>query len=157
MKNRGLENSGAESHMFHHLFHHHHRSWFPFVLIILTVFFIGFVAWGLADRQASKIEISHGETETPVDAEAYRTQIKRATQEYKTAMDASTGDLERLLLTEKTLERVLNLRVPSQYKSLHLDFAVALNLIRNGLRGEEGALEEGQERFASVLARLAVL
>ena len=129
------------------MFHKHRSILFPVVLIGLTLALAATVYFSVSPKSAvvpeSKI--------IPVNDELYRNELTNIIQTFQTQYRSAPDDLRRLLLVEATLRNLLSLRVPAMYKELHLDLAVSLNLIMNGLRGE-ATLHTGGSRGWSASA-----
>ena len=121
------------------------------MLGLLTLGLVGFVLWGMHARSVAPVS-STGKGDPTVNEDTYRADTKAVVRDYRAAYAKAGTDLERLLVTEKAIDALLALRVPADEKDFHLDLVVSLNLIRNGLRGEEGSLAQGQARFERLLA-----
>lgn len=79
-----------------------------------------------------------------MDQATYRRSLASTLSEFETALAAGGDDLEKLMAIDAALESVLRLSVPAEERDLHLSVAVALNQMRNGLRGEEGMFARGR-------------
>lgn len=136
------------------LFHHHRvRSAFPYVVIALTLGLILFIVFAYsgapsAEPSASSRQVEEAPTVTDDD---YRTAIRTVVEEYLSERTSVDTDIERLVLVEETLNKVLAVRVSPAYKDLHLTLATSLFQMAEGLRGEAAVYEEGRARFDQAL------
>lgn len=132
---------------------HRHRSFFPLVLVLLTVLLIALMVWKLqpADAPAPAPAPASVSEETPADEPVTMAEYEQALgsllREFFARYDAADQDFLRVIATDETLTRLLDLKVPTQYKDLHLKVAVNLNLIRRGLAGDPELLETGLNNF----------
>ncbi len=134
-------------------FHHHKASWFPFILIGLTLGLLSFMVFAFSERNPETTSsMSEMEIQEPVVTdEDYRINIQNVISSYLQQRDSATTDLDRLVLAEDTLDKVLAIRVSAAYKELHLNLATSLFQMVQGLKGEEGAYEKGRERFDQIV------
>ncbi|OGL67131.1 hypothetical protein A2856_03625 [Candidatus Uhrbacteria bacterium RIFCSPHIGHO2_01_FULL_63_20] len=128
----------------------HPRSWFPIVVVVLSVGLALFVASVVRDR----VPVTTGASgPAAVDDAAYRASVKATLVRFESAYAAADADLSRLAVVEKALDAVLALKVPAEERDLHLTVAVALNHMQNGLRGEDGALAKGRAALDAAYER----
>ncbi len=131
----------------------HHRSWFPFVLVGLTLSLLFLVAW--VYRQSSSPSAYVDEPSVPaVTEDEYQTAVKNVMAGFLTKLDGSTDDTSRLTVVQSTMDNVLALLVPGPRKDLHLELVMSLGLMRRGLSDEDPtAYAEGRRRLESVLVQ----
>jgi len=130
------------------LFHHHKRTLiFPFIFIGLTVGLILFMVYAFTGDENIDRSGEVAEQEPAVTDDDYRGEISKVVGDYLQRRETTGSDLERLVLVEDALDNVLALKVSAAYKDLHLELASSLYQISEGLRGEAGALEQGEGRF----------
>jgi hypothetical protein len=122
---------------------YHHRSFFPAVLALLTLALVGLMFWKLpGDPEPTSAPTPA--LQPAVTDESYRASAAAIMSEFFVEYAKADQDFLRLLRVEKTLNELLDLKVTEGYKKIHLDLVVALNQMRNGLRGEAAALQVGQ-------------
>ena len=122
---------------------HEHRTWFPFILIGLTLSFVILLA--VVWRPGTVVPISVQPDVTyaapvPVDANAYKEQARTALTRYQESGDAANA-----------YKHLLDLRVPAELKDTHLELVVALSLIDGGNE------QEGEDRLHALLLKEAWL
>lgn len=128
--------------------HHHKRTLiFPFIFVGLSVALILFMVYAFTGEEKVDQSGEFQEQEIAVTDDDYRAEISKVVGDFLERREATGSDLERLVLVEETLDGVLALKVSAAYKDLHLELASSLYQISEGLRGEAGALDQGEERF----------
>ena len=127
---------------------HRHPTFFPLVLVFLTLGLVGFMVVMFAKPS------SFGEKVSPtISEDAYRLEMKEFMASFETRYQAASDDLKKVVLVENTLNKLLSIKVPETYKDLHLELAFSLNAIREGLREKSAALAEGEQRLKNLLAK----
>lgn len=111
------------------MFHRH--SFFPLIVIVLSLALAGLVYWSTQD-EASSPSILVQEVE-PVDADSYRDGLSQVVKAFEERMAAAGDDVQRLRAVQTALSGVLALRVPTEFKNLHLALAVAFSEMENTL------------------------
>lgn len=114
---------------------HKRRSFFPLVITLLTMSLIVFMFYAFMDASSPATEPMVEEVIT-VNADDYRSDTVLAIANFEEGYGQAADDLSRLMVTETALEELLDLRVPAEYKELHLDLVVALNQLQTALRSE---------------------
>ncbi|MBI4714194.1 hypothetical protein HY771_03355 [Candidatus Uhrbacteria bacterium] len=117
------------------IFHHHHRTFFLPILILLTVGLVVFMFFSLTDS-FKPAEISQ-QFITPVSSQEYTNSIKTIGKKFEVSFGTAENDIARLVLVENTLSELLALRVPSEFKEIHLELAVALSQLQADLRSQK--------------------
>jgi hypothetical protein len=132
---------------------HRHKSFFPIVLGALTIGLITlFVYSSKPAEQVRNVSMEPAQQFIAPSEGEYESGLKDALQPYFKEYDGAENNGVRIILIESTLSDVLDLRLPTTYKELHLDIAVALNLISTGLRAEGGDVEAGRARIDALAA-----
>lgn len=115
--------------------YYHRHSLFPIAVILLSLGLAGFMYQTLQNEPSSStIQM---EEVVPVDADAYQSDLSKILAIFEERFFAATDDLDKLIATETALAGVLSLRVPTQYKDLHIGLAVAFNQLQSGLKAED--------------------
>lgn len=126
------------------MFIHHRTSFYPFVIALLT---IGLGALMFVTLTRS-VPSSAPETSAPAVTESdYRTQSHAVVAPFLAAYQSADTDVAKLVAVEDALASLTDLTVPAAYRDVHLGLAVSLALMRDGLRGEEDALESGYAKL----------
>jgi len=124
------------------MFNHRRTSFYPFVVAI-AIATIGLVVLMSVTLNGS----APGSFEDPVPPVAtesdYRARSHAVVAPFLDAYQSAPSDIARLVAVEDALDAIMGLTVPVMYKDLHLGLAVSLALMRDGLRGEAGSLENG--------------
>ncbi len=90
----------------------HHRTWFPFILIGLTLALVlGVLVWM---QSSSGGNVKSLQVFAPSE-EDYQTEIIALLSEFETSGDA-----------QYAYEKLLDIRVPAEYKVFHFDLALLL-------------------------------
>lgn len=134
--------------------HFHHHSSFPLIIILLSLGLGVFMFYAFtSEEEDTKEQEEYRVEETfSVDADTYRSEMSSLMQTFSQTYTTSQDDLSRLLATEEVLHRLLDIRVPAEYKDLHLEFAVALNQLKEALRSTERNTNEPIEKIDEITA-----
>ena len=116
------------------------HSFFPFVIIILSLALAGLIYWSTQTQPpSSSVLIQEVE---PVDPEVYQERLSDIVTTFVQRTSDSQDDLEKLLAVQTALAGLLDLRVPVQFKDLHLSLAVSLSQIQTALESDDRNIEE---------------
>ncbi|HBR80697.1 MAG: hypothetical protein UX09_C0046G0017 [Candidatus Uhrbacteria bacterium GW2011_GWE2_45_35] len=128
--------------MFKHL---HHRTWFPAVVVGLSLFLVIFIVWAyLAKQNLSDLEATNGPT---ITSEQYQNELLVLVGDFWIQYQGQVDDAARLLFVSDLEQNLLALKVPSENRSVHFELVSSLELLRQGLVGNS-------EKMASGLVRL---
>lgn len=127
----------------------HHRSFFPLVVVVLSLLLAGLIYWSVSEPQSPSSSVAFQE-ETSVDPQEYRSDLKQLLTTFHEHIDTAQDDLDRLRAVEAALDGMLTLRVPAEFKDVHLALAVALSQMRT-------SLQTGDRSIAAPLADIAEL
>ncbi len=123
---------------------YHKHSLFPlaviFLTIVLAVLMVTVFRTPAPTGVVSSIDTTSAEKVT-VDSDGYRMELTSALSVFSADLESASDDLTKLVATEKAQERLLALRVPVEYKELHLDLVILLNDIKAALRSADRSLE----------------
>src|SRR3989338_2293396 len=125
---------------------HHHPTFFPVMLALLTGGLIYFMFFAFTSKP-----IVLSAATTVVDEGAYRESVKNIVAPFLKSFSSAPNDMAKLVLTENVLNTLLNVTVPVIYKEIHLELAISLNQMRDGLRGANGSFEDGKVRFERIV------
>lgn len=129
----------------------HRHSFFPFVVILLSLVLAGLIYWSVQNPPSEIQTIIRQEVES-IDQDAYRDDLSSIVKTFNERMDASQDDLEKLLATRMALAGLLELRVPAEFKDLHLTLAVALSQIQDALESDDRNIDEPLVKIAQLVA-----
>lgn len=130
------------------LFHHRRTSFYPLVIALVTLALCIFMYATLSesDRKAAEEPVVPAVTESD-----YRAQSRAVIAPFLAAYQSAPTDIAKLVAVEDALADLMDLTVPVAYKDVHFTLAVSLTLMRDGLRGEEGSLENGFAKLTEVV------
>ncbi|MBI4435642.1 hypothetical protein HY630_03145 [Candidatus Uhrbacteria bacterium] len=121
------------------LFSHRH-SLFSFVVIVLSLFLAGLIYWSTQSEPTNSQSVTQ-EVET-VDSDEYRDSLTQIMATLDERLDGAQDDLDKLLAVQTALSGVLALRVPAEFRDLHLALAVALSDMEKALQSEDRTIDE---------------
>jgi hypothetical protein len=127
------------------IFHHHHRSFFLPILGLLTVGLVVFMFYSLTDSFKPP-EFSQ-QVITPVSSQEYTNSIKTIGGKFVESYGVAENDIARLVIVENTLSELLALRVPVEFKEIHLELAVILSQMQTALKAQD--TKQAQNLFAT--------
>ncbi len=87
------------------------------------------------------------EVVVPVDSGEYQEDVSELVKAYQTEFAAADENLKQIFVTEKTLSKLLSLKVPAEFQNAHLGLAMSFNKTIEGLRGED---RDGSEGLAAL-------
>jgi len=123
---------------------YHKQSLFPLAIIFLTLALAGLMVFVIQepvdDGSVSSVDTQTAE-EITVDPDVYREDLAQVLSVFETRLEEASDDLAKLVATETAQASLLALRVPVEYKELHLDLVIVLNDIQSALRSADRSLE----------------
>lgn len=125
---------------------YHRHSFFPLIVIVLSLALAGLIYWSVQHESSAGPGITVQEVE-PVDPEEYRAALKDIVKTFTERLASSSDDLDKLLATQTALAGILELRVPVEFKDLHLSLAVAFSDIEKSLQREDRNIDAALTRI----------
>ncbi len=125
---------------------YHRHSFFPLIVIALSLALAGLIYWSVQHESSAGPGITVQEVE-PVDPEEYRAALKDIVKTFTERLASSSDDLDKLLATQTALAGILELRVPVEFKDLHLSLAVAFSDIEKSLQSEDRNIDAALTRI----------
>ncbi len=123
---------------------YHKQSLFPLAIIFLTLALAGLMIFVIQepvdDGSVSSVDTETAE-EITVDPDVYREDLAQVLSVFETRLEEASDDLAKLVATETAQASLLALRVPVEYKELHLDLVIVFNDIQSALRSADRSLE----------------
>ena len=118
--------------------YYHRHSFFPLVVIVLSVLLAGLIYWsvqqpGEVGGKVAKVD----KVEESIDPATYRDSLAQIVATFDERMSSSQDDLDKLLAAQTALAGLLELRVPAEFKDLHLALAVAFSDIEDALQSQD--------------------
>ncbi|KKW32190.1 MAG: hypothetical protein UY76_C0037G0003 [Candidatus Uhrbacteria bacterium GW2011_GWA2_52_8d] len=118
--------------------YYHRHSFFPLVVIVLSVLLAGLIYWSVQQEAGGEVERwEGGKVEESVDPAVYRDSLAQIVGTFEERMSSSQDDLDKLLAAQTALAGLLELRVPAEFKDLHLALAVAFSDIEDALQSQD--------------------
>lgn len=108
------------------------HSFFPVVIILLTLLLGGFMFFVL--RGSFTQEQSTIQEPKLVNEDDYRDGVSGILQSFEEQFAVSQDNAQKRLATQSALNALLELRVPVEYKDLHLQLAITWNQIQTVLQ-----------------------
>ena len=124
----------------------HHRTWFPFVLVGLSLSLVLLIIFFVTPRQKIPPVISVPEQQL-IDSGAYKTQVHDLLQSFLDGWSVASTTEAKMRQTDETLSVLFTIRVPKEFLDTHLSVVLALQDLRRSLPAEN----------PDVLARLQIL
>lgn len=116
---------------------YHRHSFFPLVVIALSIMLVGFIAFTIK-LDAPRSDFVEQTIES-VDADLYQRDVDGALELAETSLVSEASLSEKTQASRRSLDALLALRVPGEYKGFHLEIVLLLNKIDSVLRGSGGA------------------
>ena len=132
--------------MFHE---HHHRSAFPLIIVGLTLALLLVLAllFGPAVRDQSRGLLRPSQA---VSAEMYERDVAQIMVRLQERTEMVEDDEAHYDILSSATSELLALTVPASYQSVHLELVASLDLLRQGVFGEETKVEEGARRLEAL-------
>lgn len=124
------------------------HSLFPLVIIFLSLVLAGFMFWTFQDKPSAEEESVIVISE--VDVEAYQDALTELLFVFSEAQSAAENDIEVLLAAQTALSQLLDLRVPSEFKQLHLELAVVFSQMQTSLQNHESDISAPLQRLSEL-------
>ncbi|MFA4917548.1 MAG: hypothetical protein WC560_12880 [Syntrophales bacterium] len=131
--------------MFRHI---HHQSWFPFVVIGLSLTLVLFIVWSYAARQNNPAAVYN--SAPAVTLNSYQNEVGFIMKDFWSKYDTQTNDATRLAFVSETEQKLLALLVPAEGQSIHFELVSGLEFLRQGLVGNAEKMSEGKARLQKV-------
>ena len=107
------------------------HSFFPVIIILLTLLLGGFMF--LVLRGSFTTEETSTQEIKLVNEDEYREGVSVALHTFEEQFSLSQDNAQKNLVTQQALAQLLELRVPAQYKELHLQLAIVWNQLQTAL------------------------
>lgn len=121
----------------------HHKSWFPLIVVALSLLLGGFIYTVFQNR----INVSSRSVVSPVTVVDYQSQVHKDVSGLSTALlEASTVE-EKIVLLTSVREQLLTLLVPPAYKDAHLEMVMILSQWIVGYQGETQKVSSAESRW----------
>ena len=118
--------------------YYHRHSFFPLVVIVLSVLLAGLIYWSVQKQREVGGKVAEvDKVEESIDPEAYRESLTQIVGTFDKRMSSSQDDLDKLLAAQTALAGLFEMRVPAEFKDLHLSLAVALSDIEKALESQD--------------------
>ena len=118
--------------------YYHRHSFFPLVVIVLSVLLAGLIYWSVQKQGEVGGKVAEvDKVEESIDPATYRDSLAQIVATFDERMSSSQDDLDKLLAAQTALAGLLELRVPAEFKDLHLALAVAFSDIEDALQSQD--------------------
>lgn len=120
----------------------HKKSFFPVVIILLTCV-LGIFIFSVFSHRSKSVS-----TETTmISKSVYESTVKSYMDDFTVKFGSTSDDVAKLSLVENVLTNLLNLRVPSEDKDIHLGLVIGLNQIKEELNTKQTTPSNGFLKF----------
>jgi hypothetical protein len=109
--------------------YYHRHSFFPLVVIVLTILLGALIAITVLPNEEPTRVVDE---ETSVDAGSYRENLTNIVREFENGFSQAVDGAGQKRAGAQALQALLDLRVPAEYKNLHLELAVFLSSVESG-------------------------
>ncbi|MDP2631855.1 MAG: hypothetical protein Q8P30_03770 [Candidatus Uhrbacteria bacterium] len=116
---------------------HPHRTWFPFILVGLTVALLLFVVIWVNEKSEDTYTDDQPEVVEVISAEEYQQEMNSVFTEFLSSKNVNLA-----------YDQLLDIRVPSRYKDVHLELVIILAKYR------AGDVEEAIGRYDALKAQI---
>jgi hypothetical protein len=114
------------------LFFHRRKSLFPYLVIFLSLVLVLFMFYAFSFQKNRVIQTD--DAVIAVTTEDYKKEVKPVLDSFDQKISLAKDPLAQLVAVEESLNELLALRVPTEYQSVHLNLALALNAMKETLR-----------------------
>lgn len=114
----------------------HRHSFFPLVIILLTLLLSVFIIMTVARDQVQTVKLQT-EVVVPVDADVYRADLINLITAFETEVVLTADTAAQSVASEQAFTSLLDLRVPPEYKQLHLNLALLFTRIQTILKTDD--------------------
>ncbi|MFH1252947.1 MAG: hypothetical protein V1664_01290 [Candidatus Uhrbacteria bacterium] len=129
----------------------HHRNWFPYVVVGLSILLLLFVAWAYLIKNQTRQVNQQTENQPAITVSDYEQGVKGILMNFWSEYSATSDVAAKLVLVESKEDKILALRVPAEYRAVHLSLASSLEMIRVGLsQADEQKLTSGLDQLNAV-------
>lgn len=119
--------------------YYHRHSFFPLVIILLTLLLGVFMLFSIDRENARPTSVE--ETLTPVDPQTYRDSLLSLITTFETNFAQARDDASRLFVAQQAFVDLLDLRVPPEDKQRHLELALLFTKIQTTLKSGDPDVE----------------
>jgi hypothetical protein len=114
----------------------HPRTWFPFVLIVLTLGLLILILFLYEDPSEQEVESNASQSgywsSQPVSEDEYKVQVQEIVTTLDQQLASTLDEAQELVYLETAKDRLFSLVVPAGYQDSHLEMAIAINKITSG-------------------------
>lgn len=125
----------------------HHRTWFPLIVVGLTVLLAGVIISLFKDEALTPSQ------ESAVTSVEYQANVHAITGSLRDEISAASNDELRAALLEEKRSALIELLVPSEYKDLHLELVIVLSQMIDGYKGDEAKLATAWSSWEALVAQ----
>lgn len=135
----------------------HKRSWFPFVVFFLTLVLIALVVSSFTGKGQLEKRGQGAPPITMISDITYQRELSGNVKTFLNAYATATDDASRSALVQTMLNQLLHMRVPAQEKDLHLELALSLQQMKEGLANHSQDASEGFARLNDAVSQTSWL
>lgn len=134
----------------------HPRTWFPFVLIVLTLGLLIFILFLYQiPEQSDSIELEGSYQPIGVDQELYRGHVQSVVNDLDLMLSGASNKDEELVHIQNAQNQLFGLIVPTDDQQTHLVLVIALNkMIEGHLQDDQEKIETGFTEWEAKIEQL---
>jgi hypothetical protein len=124
----------------------HRHTLFPLAIISLTLALVGFMLYTVTADKEVETQVTQ-EQVVQVNDGQYQEEMAKVLNRFDARLSEADDDLAKLLGAETAQAALLSIRVPAQYKELHLNFVLTLTEIQFALKSDDRDISEQVEKI----------
>jgi len=124
------------------LFFHRRKSLFPYLVAFLSLILVVFMFYAFSYKTNRVIKTD--DAVLAVTSEDYKKDVQPIIESFDQKMVLANDPLAQLVAVEESLNDLLAVRVPTEYQSVHLRLALALNAMKETLRTGDRNIDEAR-------------
>lgn len=128
-------------------------SFFPLILLALTLILVYLFVFFSAPKQVKT-------TQTQVSAVSeghYQEALASVLKKFFSVYDSATSDTVRAESVQTALNALLNMRVPASDKELHLELAIILQKMKQGITANPQDVSDGYSEIKDLISQTSWL
>lgn len=131
---------------------HKRTSFFPFLVALLSLGLLVFMFYAFSYKSGSFS--SKPSPVVAISSDEYRASVKELASAFDQKMADASDVMTQRVVVEQTLTALLALRVPVEYQSTHLQLALALNSMKDGLASQNVSIDAALAQWQAAVSAI---
>ena len=127
----------------------HKKSFFPLVIVLLTCA-LGIFMFSVFSHQSN----NSSAVTFKISKSSYESSVKFITDDFTEKFGSTLDYVVKLTLVEKALTDLLQLRVPSEDKDIHLELVIGLNQLKEELNAKQTTSPDSLLKFNKARSKI---